>query len=225
MRHVIESALATPGPALVEASSMRTSLPCRPRSSRRRHSLCRVNGRGTKDWQKIAATIAKDRVREMVGTHSNGRRRNRYQYAGRYADYSGLLSTDPDSIRRVGRHCHLGRYRSRGAIELTAGGKTGLVSRYTDPAASAIAEDLVEKDVIGKGRAFDIPDIHLLWTFEPATPGRPGLVSTAIAAVDNCLWDLKARCWELSLFRLLGQARTAIAAYGSGGFTSYSENS
>ena len=45
----------------------------------------------------------------------------------------------------------------------------------------------------------------------------------AISAVDNALWDLKARLLHLSVADLLGRAHESIAAYGSGGFTSYSE--
>ena len=51
--------------------------------------------------------------------------------------------------------------------------------------------------------------------------GRPGISSMAIAAVDNALWDLKARILDLPLVSLLGQVRTAVPIYGSGGFTSY----
>jgi L-alanine-DL-glutamate epimerase-like enolase superfamily enzyme len=41
--------------------------------------------------------------------------------------------------------------------------------------------------------------------------------------VDNALWDLKARTLNLSVADLLGLARPSIPAYGSGGFTSYSD--
>ena len=51
--------------------------------------------------------------------------------------------------------------------------------------------------------------------------GRPGISSMAIAAVDNALWDLKAQILDLPLVSLLGQVRTAVPVYGSGGFTSY----
>jgi L-alanine-DL-glutamate epimerase-like enolase superfamily enzyme len=44
----------------------------------------------------------------------------------------------------------------------------------------------------------------------------------ALSAVDVALWDLKARLLGLSLASLLGRAREAVPAYGSGGFTSYS---
>ena len=53
--------------------------------------------------------------------------------------------------------------------------------------------------------------------------GRPGVVSMAISAVDIALWDLKARLLHLPLITLLGPARESVPVYGSGGFTSYSD--
>jgi L-alanine-DL-glutamate epimerase-like enolase superfamily enzyme len=52
--------------------------------------------------------------------------------------------------------------------------------------------------------------------------GRPGITSTAIAAVDAALWDLKARLLGVPLVGLLGAVRGSIPVYGSGGFTNYS---
>jgi len=49
------------------------------------------------------------------------------------------------------------------------------------------------------------------------------LVSNAISAIDTCLWDLKARILQQPLIALLGAMRSEAAAYGSGGFTSYTE--
>jgi L-alanine-DL-glutamate epimerase-like enolase superfamily enzyme len=54
--------------------------------------------------------------------------------------------------------------------------------------------------------------------------GRPGLCSMAIAAVDIALWDTKARVLEQPLHRVLGGVRDRVPVYGSGGFTSYSDD-
>lgn len=54
--------------------------------------------------------------------------------------------------------------------------------------------------------------------------GRPGISSMAIAAVDNSLWDLKGKLLKVSVAALLGIVRPGIMAYGSGGFTSYSDS-
>jgi L-alanine-DL-glutamate epimerase-like enolase superfamily enzyme len=44
----------------------------------------------------------------------------------------------------------------------------------------------------------------------------------AISAVDNALWDLKAKLFNVPLVSLLGKVRDDFRIYGSGGFTSYS---
>jgi len=53
--------------------------------------------------------------------------------------------------------------------------------------------------------------------------GRDGVAASAIAAVEMALWDLKARVLHVPVVNLLGPVREKIAVYGSGGFTSYSE--
>src|SRR4051794_16449361 len=45
-----------------------------------------------------------------------------------------------------------------------------------------------------------------------------------MAAVDVALWDLKARLLDVSLATLVGRRRSAVPVYGSGGFTSYSDD-
>jgi L-alanine-DL-glutamate epimerase-like enolase superfamily enzyme len=45
----------------------------------------------------------------------------------------------------------------------------------------------------------------------------------AIAAVDVAVWDLKARLLELPLSLLVGRFHEGVPIYGSGGFTSYSD--
>ena len=45
----------------------------------------------------------------------------------------------------------------------------------------------------------------------------------AIAAIDNALWDLRARLLGVPLVDLLGRVRDGVPVYGSGGFTSYSD--
>lgn len=107
-------------------------------------------------------------------------------------------------------------------VQLTAGGFSGIGYSYAQQAAANVAEDLLRKQVIGKD-AFDIPAIHLALDRQVRNWGRPGLVSGAISAVDICLWDLKAHILQQPLANLLGKVRNEIPAYGSGGFTSYSE--
>jgi L-alanine-DL-glutamate epimerase-like enolase superfamily enzyme len=108
-------------------------------------------------------------------------------------------------------------------VELTAGDTTALGYSYADGAASAVAQTLLQKHVVGCD-PFDIASIHTALDCEVRNMGRPGIASCAIAAIDICLWDLKAKLLKVSLLDLLGSVRDEIAAYGSGGFTSYSEH-
>lgn len=107
-------------------------------------------------------------------------------------------------------------------VELSAAGVTGLGFSYASAAAAHVAKDLVEKVVLHQD-AFDIPSIHSKMDRLSRNWGRPGLVSSAISAVDICLWDLKARLLDQPLIQILGRMREDVPAYGSGGFTSYSE--
>jgi len=52
---------------------------------------------------------------------------------------------------------------------------------------------------------------------------RGGLCAMAVSAIDIALWDLKARVLGVSLLDLFGAARTGVPVYGSGGFTSYDD--
>lgn len=107
-------------------------------------------------------------------------------------------------------------------VELTAGGKTGLGYSYSSESAAHAAKDLISKAVLGAD-ALAIPSVVYSLGLQARNMGKPGVVSNAISAVDIALWDLKARLFDKSLIDLLGSARDAIPAYGSGGFTSYTE--
>ena len=65
--HIIDQALATPGPVLVEAvvDQNEPPMPAKIKPQQALH-FAESMARGTKDWQKIATTIAKDRIRELV---------------------------------------------------------------------------------------------------------------------------------------------------------------
>ncbi len=53
--------------------------------------------------------------------------------------------------------------------------------------------------------------------------GETGITSMAISAIDNALWDLRAKLLDTPLVSLLGSVRQGIPVYGSGGFTSYND--
>src|SRR5581483_9603090 len=107
-------------------------------------------------------------------------------------------------------------------VELTSQHATGLGYSYANEAAAKVEEEVIRKEVLERD-AFDIPSLHSAMDRKARNWGRPGLVASAISAIDTCVWDLKARLFDLPLLTLLGKARDEIPAYGSGGFTSYTQ--
>ena len=105
-------------------------------------------------------------------------------------------------------------------VQASAGGTTGIGYSYANRATAVLIGDTLADVVRGR----DALDVAGAWDAMIAAIrnlGRPGISSMAIAAVDNALWDLKARLLAVPLVGLLGAARDAIPVYGSGGFTSY----
>ena len=86
--------------------------------------------------------------------------------------------------------------------------------------ASAIT-DLLEPLLIGRV-AFDIERLWEDMAFQTLLLGRRGAVMRAISAVDIALWDLLAISAGRPLCDLLGQYRSTVPAYASGGYY-YSE--
>ena len=106
-------------------------------------------------------------------------------------------------------------------VESHAAGVRGLGYTYADTATARVIDDHLKKAVVGKN-ALSVAECWIAMLYQTRNLGRPGVCSMAISAVDNSLWDLKARLLRVPLVQLLGKARDSIAAYGSGGFTSYS---
>jgi L-alanine-DL-glutamate epimerase-like enolase superfamily enzyme len=106
-------------------------------------------------------------------------------------------------------------------VEAQAEGIAGTGYSYADVSTGKLAESLLAGVVTGRN-AFDIPGAHAAMRQQIRNLGRPGIASMAISAVDNALWDLKARLLNVSLAGLLGTVHNGAEIYGSGGFTSYS---
>jgi L-alanine-DL-glutamate epimerase-like enolase superfamily enzyme len=105
----------------------------------------------------------------------------------------------------------------------TAQGHSGLGFSYSKRAggpglfahAKEIAPTILREDPNDIGRLWN----KLMWA--GASVGRSGLATQAIAALDNALWDLKAKRAGLSLAKLLGAHRDSVQCYNtSGGFIS-----
>jgi L-alanine-DL-glutamate epimerase-like enolase superfamily enzyme len=98
----------------------------------------------------------------------------------------------------------------------------GLGFSYAARASAVLVDELLSDVIVGRD-PFDVPGAWLAMVQKIRNVGRPGIASMAIAAIDTALWDLKARLLDVSLARLLGLSRPAVPVYGSGGFTSYTD--
>ncbi len=106
-------------------------------------------------------------------------------------------------------------------VELQCEDKIGFGYTYAHRAAAVVIEETL-LPLLRNRDPMEIPALWSLMNHEVRNFGRPGLISASIAAVDACLWDLKAKLLGLPLVTLLGSVRESIPVYGSGGFTSYS---
>ena len=107
-------------------------------------------------------------------------------------------------------------------VRVEAGGRRGLGYTYGSSACAVVVDELLRPVVVGA----DALDVDAAWSAMVRAirnQGRPGIASMSIAAVDCALWDLKARLLDRPLTGLLGAVRDDVPVYGSGGFTSYSD--
>jgi len=106
-------------------------------------------------------------------------------------------------------------------VEVSAGGETGLGFTYSDVSAARLIESKLADTV----RGCDAMSPQAAWAaMQNAVRnlGQQALSAMAISAVDVALWDLKARLLGVALADLLGRFHARVPVYGSGGFTSYS---
>lgn len=108
-------------------------------------------------------------------------------------------------------------------VELACGDGTGLGYTYSHKTAALLAQDLIDKVVVGSD-PFDTNALFARMRYEQRNYGREGVAATALSAVDIALWDLKAKLMGQPLVRVLGQMREAVPVYGSGGFTTYTDS-
>jgi L-alanine-DL-glutamate epimerase-like enolase superfamily enzyme len=108
-------------------------------------------------------------------------------------------------------------------VEINGGEKVGVGYTYS----SASIAQLIESNLADTIAGLDALNPEAAWhAMQRAVRnlGREGLAATAISAVDIALHDLKARILDLPLATLLGSYRDAIPIYGSGGFTTYTDD-
>lgn len=107
-------------------------------------------------------------------------------------------------------------------VEAEAGGCRGLGYGYADMGAARLIAHKLIPLIEGRDAWTPSANWHLM-AREVRNIGRPGIASMAISAVDVALWDLKAKLLGLPLVSLIGRIRAQVPAYGSGGFTNYSD--
>lgn len=107
-------------------------------------------------------------------------------------------------------------------VELGLGKISGLGYSYASESCVPLIRERLFPTVRDKNPLF-LSALHNDMSSTVRNYGRQGIASSAMAAVEIALWDLKAKILKLPLVQLLGAVRQKIPVYGSGGFTSYSE--
>lgn len=105
-------------------------------------------------------------------------------------------------------------------VTVRAGGQAGTGYTYAGtPVVTVVRSQLA--DVVKGGDALQPPARWAQMQYSVRNLGKPGVVAEAISAVDIALWDLRARLLNEPLVVALGAVHDATPIYGSGGFTSY----
>ncbi|OMC46531.1 enolase C-terminal domain-like protein [Mycobacterium sp. IS-1264] len=101
-----------------------------------------------------------------------------------------------------------------------AGGQVGVGYTYAGaPVVTVVRSKLA--DVLDGADALQPPARWAQMQDAVRNLGKPGVVAEAISALDIALWDLRARLLDEPLVVALGAVHDATPIYGSGGFTSY----
>jgi len=106
--------------------------------------------------------------------------------------------------------------------QLECAGVKALGYTYADAGTAAVANSLLKEVVIGSDPLCHAATRQKMLR-QIRNLGETGIAMMAVSALDNALWDLRARLADLPLVNLLGQVRNSIPVYGSGGFTSYTD--
>lgn len=113
--------------------------------------------------------------------------------------------------------------RSSVVVRLRASsGHEGLGISGGSPAIRAVIEGTLREVVQGQD-PFHVERLWNMMFWRVRGIGRKGVAFCAISAVDIARWDLKAKMLDLPLYKLLGAYTERVPVYGSGGWTSYSE--
>jgi len=108
-------------------------------------------------------------------------------------------------------------------VQARAGGVVGTGWTWAPAAAAQVVRDLLAPVVVG-GSALAPRVAYGAMTAAVRNAGRAGLVGMALSAVDIALWDLGARVLEVPLLTWWGAQPGPVPVYGSGGFTTYTDD-
>jgi L-alanine-DL-glutamate epimerase-like enolase superfamily enzyme len=102
-------------------------------------------------------------------------------------------------------------------------GERGVGWTYAPAAAVAVVDELLRPVVEGR----PVDEVEQTWEAmvrAVRNAGRPGLVGMALSAVDIALWDLLGRAQGRALVDLWTGDPQPVPLYGSGGFTTYDDD-
>jgi L-alanine-DL-glutamate epimerase-like enolase superfamily enzyme len=149
-----------------------------------------------------------------------------------YPGYAGFMSALVSAVRAAAYEVPTDQPESDGTLEWSstvlvvveadAAGNTGLGYTYAHKSVVPLVTTLLADTVTGRS-VEDVRGSWLAMVRAVRNLGTTGLAAMAVSAVDNALWDLKARLLDVSLGDLIGAANDAVPVYGSGGFTSYDD--
>ncbi|MBS1527966.1 MAG: mandelate racemase [Bacteroidetes bacterium] len=105
-------------------------------------------------------------------------------------------------------------------VKIECSGQSGLGYTYGDSCIASFIFRILRPFVLNQS-PYAINGIFDKMLTAIRNEGECGLAYMAVSAVDVALWDLKAKLLGLPLCELLGQTKQGAKVYGSGGFTSY----
>ncbi|MGH2865063.1 MAG: enolase C-terminal domain-like protein [Solirubrobacteraceae bacterium] len=108
-------------------------------------------------------------------------------------------------------------------VHAQAGQTVGLGYTYADVSTAKLIESMLAGVVEGMSAASPRRAWRAM-VHAVRNLGRPGIASMAISAVDVAIWDLHARLLEAPLCTVLGAVHECVPVYGSGGFTTYTND-
>lgn len=107
-------------------------------------------------------------------------------------------------------------------VRVRSGPHEGIGWTYSSGAAKYVIDELLT-DVVDGCDPMAVSEINEAMTRTCRNVGRSGVAACAISAMDIALWDLKARLLDIPLADLFGRVNENVPIYGSGGFTTYSD--